>query len=114
MVVTFQQQWTMELDASLHCRLVSPVSRVTSCSSYLFTLKISEADAFLRVAMAVKHIPLMRNKFGRFGDPECTESGCHALRCGDYPSVRPSVTFQRLNHASDFHENRSSQNVEQL
>jgi len=79
MVVTFQQQWTMELGASLHCRLVSPVSRVTSSPSCLFALKISEADAFLRVVMAVKQIPLLRNIFGRLGDPECTESGCHAL-----------------------------------
>ena len=54
MVVTFQQQWTMELGASLHCRLVSPVSRVTTSPSCLFCLKISEADTFLRVAMAVK------------------------------------------------------------
>jgi hypothetical protein len=77
--LTFQWQWAMELGASLHCRLVSTVSRVISSPSYLFTLKISEADAFLRVAMAVKHIPLLRNKFGRFGDPKYTESGCHAL-----------------------------------
>jgi len=59
MVVTFQQQWTMEVGARLHCRLVS---RVISSPSYLFALKISEADAFLRVAMAVKHIPLLRKK----------------------------------------------------
>jgi hypothetical protein len=116
MAITFQQQWSMELGASLHCRLFSPVSRVTSSSSCLFSLKISEADTFLRVAIAVKQIPLLRNKFGCFGDLECTESGCQALKllCGDDPSFRPSVTCQRLNRASDFHEIRSSQNVEQL
>lgn len=55
MFVTFQQLWRTELCASLHCCLISPVSWVTSSLSCLFTLKISKADAFLRVAMAVKY-----------------------------------------------------------
>jgi hypothetical protein len=99
MLVTFQQQWTMELGPSLHCRLVSPVSRVASSPSCLFSLKISEADTFLRVAMAVKQIPLLRNKFGRFGDPSALKADATRYNYA-VETIFPSVRLWRANDSS--------------